>query len=175
MLGLRKQNLTLIGAMIVLALLLASVLWLRPASPPPVISLNLLGFSYTNGRSSQAWLAITNQSKSPITLDPQCQVEYGAGPITPPAHPTRVTAIEPNVFRVTRLRPNEGFVQDFFVFPGTRTNEWKFIYSASYRSRWLDARRSAENWYYKHILHSRWPPRSKTWTTFTSDWFPCPD
>jgi len=98
-------------------------------------------------------------------------VEYAA---KPSSIPPRVDSIEGNIFRVTQVPPHEGFVQEFFVFPAGEKGQWKFVYLASYKSKWLEARRSAENWIEKHIRHSKWPARSKTWEVYNSQWFTCP-
>src|SRR5439155_19597081 len=154
---------------------LGAILWLRPSRPPPVISVEVLG--YTNRIGPHAFIAVTNRSDAAITLNPQCMVEYAAKPPLPIPNTVdapRVTSIDGNVFRVTELRPHEGFLQEFFVFPAGDKGQWKFVYLGSYKSRWLEARRSLENWVEKRVRHSKWPPRSKTWEVYNTEWFTCP-
>src|ERR1041384_1625141 len=113
-------------------------LWcLRPVRPAPEISLNILG--YTNRVGPYAFIAITNRCDRVITLEPRCMVEYAAKRsvlIPNSVGPPHVTWIEGNVFRVTELRPHEGVVQEFFVFPSGDKAQWKFVYLASYKSSW---------------------------------------
>jgi len=151
-----------------------AISWLRPARPRPVISIDLLG--YTNRIGPHAFIAITNRSDAIIALEPRCMVEYAVRPLLAPnsVDPPRVTSIEGNVFRVTELRPGEGFVQEFFVFPAGNKGQWQFVYLGSYKSRWLEARRSVETWLHKHVWHAKWPLRSKTWEAYNSEWWVCP-
>jgi len=129
----------------------------------------LLG--YTNGVGPYALLAITNHSESPITLNSFCVVQYAARPIG--SAPRRVTSVDGNALRVTRLGPGAGFVQDVFVFPGNPA-EWEFEFFASRSSTWLELRRAAENWFQKHVRRARFPLRSKTWERFDTPWYTCP-
>ncbi len=155
-------------------LCLIVIFWLRQSPVPPVVSVDLLG--HTNRVGPHTFLAISNRSTSTITLNPQCLVEYApAQSLVVPLRfeSRRVTSIDANVFRVATLGPGEGFVQEFFVFPAGSKSDWKFVYFASRSSTWLEARRFAENWWEKHIRHSKWPPRSRTWHTFNSEWFTC--
>src|SRR5256885_15604628 len=156
-------------------LCLGAIVWLRPTRPPPVISVDVLG--YTNRIGPHAFIAVTNRSDSTITLHPTCMVEYAPtlpSPVQSALQSRRIASIEANIFRVTRLGPGQGFVQEFFVFPAGDKSDWKFVYFASYKSIWLEARRSAENWLQKHVGNARWPPKSKTWEEYNSQWFPCP-
>ncbi len=151
---------------------IAIILWLRPPPSPPAISVTLLAYTnYTNRVGPYALLAITNHSQSSVSLSTVCMMLYGTKPLGSAPH--RVTSIEGNTLRVTRLRAQEGFVQDVFVFPGAPA-EWEFEFFASKRSTWLDLRRSAENWFHKHIRGSKYPFISKTWQILDSQWYPCP-
>jgi len=145
-----------------LALTLLVVLSLarRPPRPRPEISVDLLG--YTNRTGPFALLAITNRSSGPITLNPHCVVSYGR-------------AFEGNVLRITQLNAHEGFVQEVFVFPAGGISEWRLMYYACHRSAWLDLRRSSENWWQKHVSRPKWPPLSKTWQSYNTDWMLCPN
>ncbi len=150
-----------IAAMLLVSL--GVVLWTKGGGLPPAVSVTLL--DYTNRIGPYAILAITNRCESTITLDTQCLVKYGK-PI--------VTSVEPHTLRVTRLGPGEGFVQEVFVFPGGHKAQWVFHCYASRTSTWPGVRRSAEKWFHSHIRRAKYPPRSATWNTFQSDWFPCP-
>jgi hypothetical protein len=145
-----------------------AILWLRPAGLPPSVSVILLG--YTNRVGPYALLAITNRSESAITLDLTCLVKYSPGR---GSAPRRVTSIDANRFRVTRLLPNEGFVQDVFVFPASQ-GEWQFECCAAYSSGWLETRRSAERWLRKRFRRMKFPLTSKAWHKFNTEWFICP-
>jgi len=152
-----------------------AISWLRPARPRPVISIDLLG--YTNRIGPHAFIAVTNRSDATITLHPSCMVEYAAkwqGPARSASQWPRVTSIEPHIFRVTELGPQKGFMQEFFVFPAGQKSDWQLVFSASCKSRWLEARRSAETWLHKHVWHAKWPLRSKTWEAYNSEWWVCP-
>src|SRR5262245_22080098 len=121
-----------IAAIVLLGLV--AMLVRSPAALPPSVSVVLLG--YTNRVGPYALLAITNRSESAITLDLTCLVKYSPAQ---GSEPHRVTSIEPNKFRMTRLLPNEGFVQDVFVFPASH-GEWQFEGYAAYSSAWLETR-----------------------------------
>lgn len=150
---------------------LRTALWPKVAVLPPVISVTLLG--YTNGIGPRALLALTNCSESAITLNPQCLLLYG---IVPEGSPRRhsVSSIEVDTLRITRLRPHEGFVQDFFVGPAPDC-QWDFQCDACYSSAWLDLRRFAENLFQKYVRRAKFPPRSRTWHTYNSELFTCPN
>lgn len=120
---------------------LVLLLSLKSDHSPPSVSLVLLG--YTNRTGPYALLGITNRSASAITLDSQCLVKY-ANPSSGGGAP-RVTSIEPNLLRLTRLDPQAGFVQEVFVFPGTPC-QWRVDYSASYRGTFVTFFRSWEQW-----------------------------
>jgi hypothetical protein len=155
-----------IAAIVILGL--GAILWSRPAALPPSVSVVLLG--YTNRVGPYALLAITNRSESAITLDMTCWVKYSP---TRGSAPRRVASIEPNKFRITRLRPDEGFVQDVFVFPASQ-GEWQFECYAAHSSAWLETRRVAENWLRKHVRGVKFPLRSKAWHKFDTEWLACP-
>src|SRR5262245_54681128 len=116
----RLRNASVIIITLLVILGVGTILWLRVASLPPSVSIGLLG--YTNRFGPYALLAITNCSDTAITLDLTCLVKYS--PMQGTA-PRRVTSIEANRFRVARLRHNEGFVQDVFIFPAVQ-GEWQF-------------------------------------------------
>jgi len=156
----------LIAAMVILGL--AAIPWLRSTALPPVVSVVLLG--YTNRVGPYALLAVTNRSESAITLDLTCLVNYSP---TQGSTPRRITSIWANKFRVTRLLPNEGFVQEVFVFPFSQ-GEWQFECYGAYSSAWLETRRSAEGWLRKHIRRMQFPLTSKAWRKFDTEWFACP-
>lgn len=163
---LRNVGVILIAAMVMFGL--AAGFWLRRGGAPPSISIDLLG--YTNRIGPSAVLAITNRSESAITLDPRCLVNYSSGQ----GHlPRRVVSIDANRFRVTRLLPGEGFVQEVFVFPAIQ-GEWQFECNAAYSSAWLQARRSAENWLRKQVPWMRSRLQSKGWHKFDTAWLDCP-
>lgn len=115
-------------------------------------------------------LAITNCSESVITLDPTCLVRYSSGQ---GIAPRRITSIDANKFRVTRLLPTEGFVQEVFVFPASQ-GEWQFECHAANSSAWLETRRSAEKWLRNHFPRMRPRPTSKGWHRFETAWLDCP-
>jgi hypothetical protein len=156
-----------IAAMVVFAL--GAILWPRQGPLPPSVSVVLLG--YTNRVGPYALLAITNHSESAITLDLRCIVKYGNA--RQGSAPHSITSIDANTLRAPRLCPHEGFVQGVFVFPASQS-QWQFEGYASYISPWLEVRRSAENWFQKQVCRMKFPPRSKTWHTFDSEWFTCP-
>ena len=166
-----KRRLRSVGviAIAVLAILASgAILWLRRASLPPSVSIVLL--SYTNRVGPHALLAITNCSKSAITLDSTCLVKYSPTQGSAPHH---VTSIDANKFRVTRLLPNEGFVQDVFVFTADR-GEWQFECYAAYSSGWLEIKRFAEIRLGKLFGRVKLPLTSKAWHRFDTDWLVCP-
>jgi len=156
----RAKLVTAVAVIATVIVCLVVALWRTSVGSPPVVSIDLLG--YTNRVGPYAFLAITNRSESTITLDSRCLVKYGKMPV-----------IEPNTLRVTRLRPHEGFVQEVFVFPATG-GHWEFECYAAYHSAWSEVRRSAEGWFHKRIRRVEFPPRSKTWHTFDSELFTCP-
>jgi len=162
----RKQKYGVV-ALAVLFIALTFVL-LKPVALPPSVSVDVLG--YTNRVGPYALLAITNRSASAIRLDLTCLVSYspGQGP-----GPHRVTSVEAHIFRMTRLLPQEGFVQEVFVFPAPRS-EWQVEYRAAYSSAWLETRRFAENWLPKRIQASQYLLTSKAWRKFGTEWFACP-
>jgi len=147
-----------------------AMMWPRGAASPPALTINLLG--YTNRIGPHASLAITNRSASMVTLNSVCLVTYGNAPYG--AAPRIVTSVEENRLRVTRLKPQEGFVQEVFVFPAGQGQQWQFEYYASYTSSWRDWRRSTEAWFQKNIRRAKFPPRSATWHTFHSELLSCP-
>jgi hypothetical protein len=142
--------------------------WLKPVGSPISVSIRHLG--YTNGVGPHALLAITNRSDSAITLDSMGFVKCSP---TSGVVLRRVTSIDPNKLRVTVLRPNEGFVQDMFVFPASH-GEWQFECRAAYSSRWLEVRRFAENWLRKIFPKLRTPLTSKAWHAFDTEWLALP-
>ena len=155
-------------AIAAIALLVAGALfWRRPPDSPPSVSVSLLG--YTNRVGPHALLAITNASNAAITLDLMCMVNYAA----PGSVPRRVVSVDGNRFRLTRLRPNQGFVQEFYVFPAPQ-GEWQFAYYAAYSSGWFETRRSLEGWLRKHFRRLKFSLPSKGWSKFETEWFPCP-
>jgi hypothetical protein len=131
---------------------------------PPSISVVLLG--YTNRVGPYARLAITNRSESPITLNALCRVQYS--PVRGSAD-RQVTSIEASKFRLTRLLPNQGFVQEIFVFPGD--GEWQFECDAAYSSKWFATRLSVESWLRKHSRFIERHLAGKAWHQFTTKWF----
>lgn len=157
----------LFGFAAVVVLTGAAIARLRSAGPAPAVSLALLG--YTNRVGPYALVAITNCSASAITLQSSCLVLYSP---TPGSAPRCVTSIDANTFRVTRLLPHEGLVQEVFVFPGKQA-EWQFECSAAYSSTWLEVGRFTEN-RLRTFFHARFPLTSKAWREFKSDWFTCP-
>jgi hypothetical protein len=145
-----------------------AVVWLRPVASPLSVSITHLG--YTNGFGPYALLAITNSSHSAITLDSTCLVKYS---LKDGSALRRVSSIEANKFRITRLFPGQGFVQDVFVFPAGQ-GEWQFECHAAYSSGWLEFRRSLENRIRKFFSQVRAPFSSKAWRKFETDWLACP-
>jgi len=164
-----RRRLTIVGVIALAAiatLALGMIFWSRSGSSPPSVSVDLLG--YTNRIGPHAVLAITNRSKAAITLDTTCLVKYskiGAD--------KRITSLEPNRFRVTQLAPNEGFVQEFFVFPATQ-GQWQFECYATYSSALLQARRAADLWLAKHARWTRKRIRFTTWQQTATEWRECP-
>lgn len=150
------------------AIAVAIVLWPR-VEVPPTLTVEFLG--YTNRNRPFALFAITNHSQSAVTLDGQCLMSYGTA--LSKTGPLRVDSIEPLKLRVTQLRPGEGFVDEIFAFPGVPA-QWQFECYASRASTWLEFRRSVEQWYHKHYRRMDFPPRSKTWHTFTVGPVDCP-
>jgi hypothetical protein len=150
------------------AIAVAIVLWPR-ADAAPLLTVEFLG--YTNRTRPYALFAITNHSEGAVTLDPQCLMMYGTA--LSKTGRSRVDNIEPLKLRVTRLGPGEGFVDEIFAFPGVRA-QWQFECYASRTSRWLEFRRSVELWYHKDYRRMQFPPRSKTWHTFTVGPVDCP-
>lgn len=154
--------------MLLTAIVVAIVLWPR-AEVAPVLTVEFLG--YTNRNRPYALFAITNHSKGSVTLDPQRLMKYGTA--LSRTGRLRVDSIEPLTLRVTRLGPGEGFVDEIFAFPGTKA-QWQFECYASRTSAWLEFRRSVELWYHKNYRRMQFPPRSKTWHTFTVGPVDCP-
>ena len=150
------------------AIAIAIVLWPR-AEVAPMLTVEFLG--YTNRNRPYALIAITNHSKSAVMLDGQCLMSYGTA--LSKTGPLRVDSIEPFKLRVTQLRPGEGFVDEIFAFPGVPA-QWQFKCYASRTSTWLEFRRSVELWYHKNYRGMQFPPRSKTWHTFTVGPVDCP-
>jgi hypothetical protein len=147
-----------------------AMLWLGPAASPPSVSVDLLG--YTNRVGPYALVAITNHSESAITLHACCLVKYTS--TSRNSAPRRITSFDANTLRVTRLRPHEGFVQDVFVFPASKS-EWQLECNASYSSAWFEVRRSAEDWFRKRVRSMKGPRRWVTWHAFDSEWHACPE
>ena len=145
-----------------------TIVCLRPARSPPSVAISHLG--YTNGTGPYALLAITNCSDSAIALDSTCLVKYSP---TQGAQLRRVTSYEANKLRVTRLLPNEGFVQEVFVFPAGQ-GEWQFECYAAYSSGWPVVRRAAQNRVRKLLGRARLPFPSKGSYKFDTEWFSCP-
>ena len=154
--------------MLLMAITVAIALWPR-AEVAPMLTVEFLG--YTNRTRPYALFAITNHSKSAVTLDPQCLMSYGTA--LSKTGRSRVDSIEPLKLRVTRLGPGEGFVDEIFAFPGTKS-QWQFECYASRTSTWLEFRRSVEQWYHKDYRRMEFPPRSKTWHTVTVGPVDCP-
>lgn len=164
----RLRNLSVILIAVIVMFGLGVGLWLRRDRSPPSISIDLLG--YTNRIGPSALLAITNRSESAITLDSMCLVKYSSGQgISGP----RITSIDANMFRVTRLLPSEGFVQEVSVFPASQ-NEWQFEFYAAYSSAWLETRRATENWLRKQVGSTSFRLASKAWHKFDTAWVACP-
>ena len=159
-----------IAVLIFVAVALYVIVALQPARLPPRISVGLLG--YTNRIGPHALLGITNRSQAVITLDPQCLVRYG--PQRQGSSPRRVDSIEPHKLRTIRLRPNEGFVQEVFVFPGGGKYQWQLECYVAYESIWLDLRCAGERWFQKYIRRATYPLRSDTWHKVGSELFSCP-
>ena len=153
-----------------LLIILSAIVWLRPAGVPLSVSVSVLG--YTNLVGPHALIAITNRSDRAITLESTGWVCLSGNPSRAPGD---ITSIYPNNFRVTELGPQEGFVQEFFVFPAGRESAWKFQCNAAYSSALLEARRSAENWLRKHKLSSKYRLlTSRAWHTCNTEWSACP-
>ena len=163
----KRSRRTIFAAVIAGALVTGAILGLRPM-PPPSVSVTLLGF--TNRVGPHALLAVTNQSRSTITLEATCLVSYSG----PQSSSRRVTSIDANRFRVTELQPHEGFVQEFFVFPASKT-EWYFEGYAAQSSPWLHTRMSIERWLRRQSRRVGFPLTMNSWHKFTSEWFDCPD
>jgi hypothetical protein len=184
-LRIKRVALICVALMLLMAITVAIVLWPR-ADAAPTLTVEFLG--YTNRNRPFALFAITNHSKSSLTLDPQCLMMYGTA--LSKTGPSRVQNIEPLKLRVTRLGPGEGFVDEIFAFPaspvpppegfvgGNFTSripvQWLFECYASRTSTWLEFRRSVELWYYKDFRKMQFPPRSKTWHTFKVGPVDCP-
>ena len=149
-------------------LVLLTLVCLRPAGLPPSVSIAHLG--YTNGVGPYALLAITNRSDSAIALDSTCLVKYSP---TQGSALRRVTSIEANQLRVTRLLPREGFVQAVFVFPASQ-GEWQFECYAAHRTGWPAIRRFAKDQVRKLFRRARRPFNSKAWHKFDTEWLSCP-
>jgi hypothetical protein len=141
--------------------------WPESRALPPSVSAELL--DYTNRIGPRALLGITNWSAAAITLDGTCLVQYSSRT----GSTRQVTSLDANKFRVTQLLPNEGFVQEVFVFPAGR-GEWQFEYYAAYSSEWLETKRSAERWVQKHFPSTRFRLTAKEWHKFNTAWLPCP-
>ena len=163
---LRSMGVIAIAALAILGL--GAILWLGRASLPPSVSIALL--SYTNRVGPYALLAITNCSKSAITLDSTYLVKYS---LTQNSAPHPLASIDANKFRVTRLLPNEGFVQDVFVFPANQGG-WQFECYAAYSSVWLEIKRSAESRLGKLFGRVKLPLTSKALHRFDTEWLVCP-
>jgi hypothetical protein len=155
-------------AAVVVMLGAAALLWLIRTEEPPVVSIELLG--YTNRIGPHAILAITNCSRAAITLDPQCLVAYTA---TRGIEPRRPGAFEASKTAVTRLKPNSGFVQEVFVFPASK-GEWQFESYAAYSSVSFEMRRSIENRFGKLFRRIGLRPTSKAWHKINTEWRDCP-
>lgn len=159
------------SAILLVTVFIASVCaitWRGSVPAPPSLSVMFLG--YTNRIGPFAIFAITNLSRSAITLDPTCLVNYSPQQGT---NLHRITSVEGHKLRVTRLLPNEGFVEEVFVFPGNE-GEWQFHCSAANSSALLKSKSSMERWlrqYVKGLHHSR---NSKVWTYFDTEWHPYP-
>ena len=151
-----------IGIALALTFCTVAVFWRKTPVTPPVITVHLLG--YTNRIGPFAILAITNCSRWTVTLDSQSVIDYAAS----------APWIEANALRMTRLRPNEGFMQEIFIFPAGQGTRWKFEGYAAYSSPWLNTKRAAERSYLKYVRRVNWEPISKTRHTFHSDVFECP-
>jgi hypothetical protein len=154
-------------ALVVLSIIVGTTLVRSPAVPPQ-LSIDLLG--YTNRIGPHALLAITNCSTRPILLESSCLIKYSTA-----ASPGARTAnsIDANTFRLTRLAPNAGFVQEFFVFPGGQ-GEWQFECYAAYGSTWLNAARSMEKRFRRFFPRIKWSFTSKAWRQFRTEWRECP-
>ena len=171
--------------MLLAAITVAIVLWPR-AEAAPMLTVEFLG--YTNRTRPYALFAITNHSKGSVTLDPHCLMNYGTA--LSKTGRSHVESIESHNLRVTRLGPGEGFVDEIFAFPASPVRppegfvggiftspvpvQWQFECYVSRTSTWLEFRRSVELWYYKDFRRMQFPPRSKTWHTFTVGPVDCP-
>jgi hypothetical protein len=164
----RKSLIALIAAIAAVGLVVVHAP--KSERPPPSISVEVLG--YTNRVGPYALLAITNRSESPIKLNVSCEVQY-ARPVQK-SEKHSVDSIEPFSFRVTKLGPHEGFVQEVFVFPAGKNGEWQFICEIAYSSRWLEFKRSAENWLNNSVHQQVFSPKPETWRRIESEWLPCP-
>ena len=103
--GSRIKRMAMIGGVIALLVVIAGAILFWPgAEVAPKVTVEFLGYSDRN--RPYAILAITNHSQGVVLLDGQCLMRYG-------------TWMEPFTLRVTRLGPGEGFVDEFFAFPGT--------------------------------------------------------
>jgi hypothetical protein len=165
----RYRIVAAVAIIIAVMFCMSAVLRLGRGHAPPVVSVDLLG--YTNRIGPYALVAITNRSDAPIKLDPQCVLGYGKTPEG--LAPRVVTSFEPHTLRVTRLGPHGGFTQEVFVFPASRS-QWQFECYTSYSSLWSETRRSLEKWVHKHIRRAKYPLRSKLWHRNQSKLFACP-
>jgi hypothetical protein len=146
----------------------ASLVWLSRPEPAPRASIDLLG--YTNRVGPHAILAITNRSGRAITLDGTCLVAYSP---TRGIAPRQPNAFDANKTAVTRLGPNQGFVQEVFVFPASK-GEWQFECYAAYSSIWFNVRRSIEKRAGGFLRRIGLPLTAKASHKINTDWRDCP-
>lgn len=153
-------------AVIVVTFMVAMMFWMRGPARPPSLTIELLG--YTNTTGPFALLAITNTSPTPITLSTHCLVNY-----SPTGGPRQRVNIEMNRTATNRLLPNQGFVQEVFVFPsGERV--WQFEITAAHSSGSLELRRSVEGWVRKTFPSIRFRLIDRFYHQFTTEWLTAP-
>ncbi len=145
---------------------MVAVLFHPPRREPPSVTIELLG--YTNRTGPFARLAITNHSAFAITFRRTCLVCYSLA-----NGPRRLVSIDVDTTARLGLLPDEGYVQEVFVFP-TDQSVWHFEMAAAYSSRWLDICQCSEDFLRKGLPFVRHPLTSRSYREFTTEWIPDP-